>query len=266
MATNYRQPVQRPRYDTPQRRPGTARPPANTGQRPPGALPPTNSRAWVQATGSPRADYNAASAEFTSDVVLFPSSLRVESGALGSTNAVVFDLQNGGGTAANVNEMLLKQNDAFVAQQIFVGLGRFVTANGVASKIVHTFPNLLVFSAANEAISLPGFYNGRVNIQINDIVYGSNIDMLNFLRADTAMQALGVSTVATVGIQPYSAWERNKAFMMLTPQIIFNGLSNNFITLNFPTSINLTAVALTENSAVLMLRGLLAQNGARSRN
>ena len=228
--------------------------------------PGTGGRVFVQATGNARADYNAAAALFGENVVLFPSSLRVESGALGTTNGVLFDLQNGGGTAANANELLLRQNDAFIAQAMFIGVGRILTANGVASKIVHSFPNTLVFTAANEAISLPGFYNGRVNIQINDIVYGSNIDMLHFLRASGAMQGLAVSTVATTGVMPYSSWEDDDAFMRLTPQIVFNGLSNNTLQLTFPAAINLAAAALSENSAVLILRGLLAQNGARTRN
>lgn len=224
-----------------------------------------NGRVFVWPTGSARSDYNAAARIFGENVVLFPGSLRVESAILATTNNIVFRLEENQG-GANINETRLAINDAFIARYMSIQIGRRLTANTLASEILHTFPNTFVFTAANEAVSLPAFYNGKVSIQVNDIVYAQNVDMLSFMRADNAQQGTAVSSVALTGIQAFSSTERDRAFLPLTPQIVFNGPSRNVITIQLPDSVNLAAAAGSENRAVLMFRGLWAQNAGRQRN
>lgn len=219
-------------------------------------------RMRVQAVTNSRAGYNALSSTFGDQVILTPSTLRSEV-TLTTQSSLTFEIT---ATAnAEVTERRLSTNDAFVMSHIGIFIGRRATANARSTMRLHSFDNPLVFTDATEILGLGAFYNGFLNVQVNDVVYMDGLDMHNFRRVDGAQEGLAVSTVAPTGVTGRSAWEQNRALKDLTPWIIFNGLSRNIVTCTFPESFTATAAAGTENYAVLLCRGYLAQNGARAR-
>lgn len=219
-------------------------------------------RMRVQATNNSRAGYNALTATFGDQVILTPSTLRSEV-LLTTQSSLTFEITATANAAAT--ERRLSTNDAFVMSHVGVFIGRRATANARSTMQLHSFDNPLVFTDATEILGLAAFYNGDLNVQVNDVVYMDGLDMYNFRRVDGAQAGLAVSTVVTAGVTGRSAWEQNRAFKDLTPWIIFNGLSRNVVTCSFSESFTATAAAGSENYAVLLCRGYLAQNGAKAR-
>lgn len=219
-------------------------------------------RMRVQAVTNSRAGYNALASTFGDQVILTPSTLRSEV-LLGTQSSLQFQLTETANAA--VTERRLSTNDAFVMSHVGIFIGRRDTTQARSSMRLHSFDDPLVFTTAAEGFGLAAMYNGFLNVQVNDIVYIDGMDMHNFRRVDGAQEGLAVSAVAGSGVTPRSAWEANRAFKDLTPWVIFNGLSRNVISCEFPESFTAGAGAGFENYAVLMCRGYLAQNGAKAR-
>jgi hypothetical protein len=145
-------------------------------------------------------------------------------------------------------------------------MGRRVLTNPASSAILHSFPNPRIF-LTTDLIALQGMYAGSLQVRVNETVYMDALDMLEFLRADTSQQGNANSSVATVGIVGYSAWEGNRAFYRMTPNIAFNGLGTNIVQVNLPESLALACPVVTEeNVAVFIARGFNIQNGAKAAN
>lgn len=223
-----------------------------------------NRRMMVNPTNAERAVWNVIAQQFGPNAIATVGYLRSEFvlPATGITS-IQFPIGVGDG-AQRPSERRLKNNDAFCATHIGVFIGRRVLANPASSAILHTFPNNKVFTTELPAVQ--GFYAGNLAIRVNETVYIDGLDLLSFLRADTAQQGEAVSTVAVTGITGASAWEGDRAFKKLVPTITFNGLGNNLVTANLPESLTLgSAVVADENVAIFMARGFTIQNGASSR-
>lgn len=221
----------------------------------------------VQALTSDRAQWDHIVSTFGPQALATPGYIRSEV-VLGSTGVVAFPIAVNQGGTTRVTEQRLQQNDAFMCTHIGVFLGKRNTAAGspASNSLLHTFPNPRVFASATELVNVPGYFNGRLAIRVNEKVYLDALDMLSFQRVTEAQQGTAVSTVATTGVLALSAWEQNQAFKRMTPAINFNGLARNEVTLTLPEVLNLVAPANEENFACFYARGFLIQNGGATRS
>lgn len=185
----------------------------------------------------------------------------------GNLNSISFPILGNDttGAAIRAGEKRLKINDAFLCTHLGVFMGRRVLANPASSSVLHSFPNPRIFTT--ELPGIQGFYAGNLSVRVNETVYIDGGDMLAFLRADLAQQGNANSSVATTGVIGWSSWEGDRAFKRITPNIVFNGMGNNVVTVNLPESLTLgSAVVADENVATFIARGFTIQNGASAAN
>lgn len=230
-----------------------------------------NRRLDVTATNAERAIFNAIRNAYGPDAIATAGYLRSE--VLMPTTGITsikfpITAQDNSGGAQRTSEKRLLNNDAFLATHLGVFIARQDTTLAQSSEILHSFPNPRIFTNAADGLTgVQGFYAGSLQVRVNETVYFDALDCLSFMRADTAQQGNANSAVAVTGVVGWSAWEADRCFKRITPNIAFNGLGNNFVQVNLPESLVLgTATAGQANIAVFIARGFNIQNGAKSAN
>lgn len=207
-----------------------------------------------------RKDYDRFSGKMNNpDAMLTPGYLRLEVANLAATSQVEFTMAENAG-AQTITEKRLQLNDAFVMTHIGLFISTRLTADGVSSQVLHSFPNGQVFNTAPSLNAVRAWFNSGFGIRVNSTVLVDGVDVLACLRADTAQQGTAVSAVATTGVVSGSFWGQDSAFKAFTPNLVFNGSGNNIISVQLPESVTFT-LANTTVSAVCIVRGWLAQNG-----
>lgn len=199
------------------------------------------------------------------NVVHTQSYLRLEAALSTQTNINFSVLQNQG--VANVTERRLAITDVFTITGISVmifkaGAATTATQAEISQSILRTFPNPQVFTGSGEALALMALYNSFLSIKIDQRVFLASMDLYRFYRAGTSQQAVGSTAANNLPVQRDEWTETNYPFAKVAPTISISGAGNNEISIQLPTSTNLSGTS-SQNFAVCYLRGILSQNASK---
>lgn len=128
-----------------------------------------------------------------------------------------------------------------------------LTAANMASALLYTNPNSLVFTGASESVLLQSVYNSFLTVKVDREIVVDSIDTQRFYRAGVSQKG-----VLQVAASPWIAdeWQGpNYGMAELDPEITLNGAGQNEITLTLPNATNLAGTATT-NCLVLVCRGI----------
>jgi hypothetical protein len=148
---------------------------------------------------------------------------------------------------------LLNLQDAFYVSQLFIGFAKPSSATSSEFKL-NTYPDTTIFSTANTAQSLYSFYNGFLQLTVNNrqIVSAYNISRHMFVGQT---QGITNSTAALSTIAQQDG--ATDGFYPIEPGLVLVGSKQNVLTVNIPQA--LTAVE-ANSRAVIIFSGHLAQN------
>lgn len=179
------------------------------------------------------------------------------------------DVNNLGMAAIRNTENRLDPNDAFLATHMTVMFGmELTTSTTPGATIMQQFDNpatqaLGGFETATPAVTEA--YNGRIDIEVNNTKFATNIDMLSFRYVDLAQQGTLVFTASNTA---RSNMEGDKGWRRCLPGLLMNGGDTTKLRLTLPESTNFGALATFSVVAAVMFRGWRIGNGAgyRPRN
>lgn len=200
-----------------------------------------------------------------SGIVITQSFLRLESATLGTQGSINFavlvnEMANGA-SSVSATEKRLALTDTFVATEIGIYITKIASGSTIGSTVLNTFPNSLVYSGSGEAANLLNIYNGNLNIRINGETIIDSWDVARHYRVGNAQKTVLTAASGTGNSWDASTWDQpNYGMFPVTPQIEFRGNAKNLVNLNLPLSVNLAGTSST-NVAVVLMRGLLVQNG-----
>lgn len=148
---------------------------------------------------------------------------------------------------------LLNLQDAFYVSQLFIGFAKTSSATSSEFKL-NTYPDTTVFSSANTADSLYSFYNGSLQLSVNNrqIVSAYNVGRHYFV-GQTQGTTNAVPALSTIAEQDGSS----SGFYPIEPGLVLVGSKQNVLTINIPQG--LTAVE-ANSRCVIIFSGHLAQN------
>lgn len=168
-------------------------------------------------------------------------------------------------------ETRLRQGDSFLPSKIRLSIRKAATndAAGNIVSVLHQFPNSTIFTAASEAANLEAMFNAQMVITINSVALADYMETNWFRRVGIAQQGVVLSQLA-VPVTP-AAYLQNQwdspdyGFVDFQQDLCFNGKQTNSINMVFPGSPAVTlspASGSTVNFGVVMMRGVLCQNGS----
>lgn len=202
----------------------------------------------------------------------YPGYLRSET-LLGAGQSIQFNLlanQTADGQPISGNEQRLQQNDAFFVSRIACMIYKAAaTAPGAASTEANRstarlqqFPNTQVFTT--NAPAVVAYFNGKLTIKQNDVIYCRDLDMWSMQYADTAQQGQLVFTGSNTDA---NAIDYARSFQTaIDPMFRLNGQSNIEANILLPTSQTFFQAGLNESLyAVLYLKGWRVQNAGVAR-
>lgn len=152
------------------------------------------------------------------------------------------------GVVPNASEMLLAQNDAFLATSIRLSIKKLTAA---ATDILHvqarefTYPNYFVFDGASEVLAIPGIWNAKLSITQNSSVRFPKLWTGDLLFAPE--QQYGDITAAFTG-PTYGRkigdgkGSPNFGFFEIEP-VLFTGTDQTTMNLNLGAALTLTEAA-----------------------
>ena len=148
---------------------------------------------------------------------------------------------------------LLNLQDAFYVSQLFIGFAKPASATSSEFKL-NTYPDTSVFNSANTAESLYSFYNGSLQLTVNNrqIVSAYNVSRHLFV-GQTQGTTNAVPALSTIAQQDGST----SGFYPIEPGLVLVGSKQNVLTVNIPQG--LTAVE-ANSRVVIIFSGHLAQN------
>ncbi len=179
-------------------------------------------------------------------------------------NAITFNvLANQGTTRAT--ERRLDITDMFTVTHwglYICKAGASVTATDaeVAAAKLYTNPNAGVFVGSGESANLMNIYNGYMSVTVDRERIIDSYDAYRFYRAGVAQ-----NTVLSAVASAYNAdeWQGpNYGMAEVSPEITLNGVGDNNITLQLPSSVNLSGTTTT-NFVFLVARGIRWQNASK---
>lgn len=169
------------------------------------------------------------------------------------------------------NEIRLNLNDEFIITSIGMYIETLVTdktaSTAYGTKLLSYAPLQLKSSFAG----LTAFWNGALQISVNNIVYLDKFDTAKCQYVPFAQE--GPASVATtvvnstIGAVDYST----NGMIDIEPMLTLSGAKKNTITLTLPSAITAPSsditvdsgtITLTSQRVVFVARGLNAQNGA----
>lgn len=219
----------------------------------------------VKSTNQPRALYSELKSKYAGrGAIITDSYLMLMKSIQGTITTVQFDVLNNVGTPT-VNEVRLNITDRFCVREMSMFLAKAGASTAATNAEVSvarpsTFPNLNIFTGANEAANLEAVYNGNLRVVIDSVVYYQSLDTRRFYRAGQAQQGTAVSSVATTGIQARDQYDMlNYAFSPVYPTFELNGIGKNEVTLTIPNPTVLSGTS-SQNFVCLLMRGFLVQN------
>ena len=143
--------------------------------------------------------------------------------------------------------------DAFYVSQLFIGFAKPSSATSSEFKL-NTYPDTTVFSSANTAQSLYSFYNGFLQLSVNNrqIVSAYNVGR-HYYVGQTQGITNATPALSTIAEQDGST----SGFYPIEPGLVLVGSKQNVLTINIPQG--LTAVE-ANSRCVIIFSGHLAQN------
>lgn len=170
-----------------------------------------------------------------------------------------------------VNDVLLRQSDAFCVTAMSIQLRRVVQAGATATNAeiaqgkLYTYANTTVFPSTESGF-LQTIYNGNLVVTINKNQVYTQFPGRVFEFVPPLQQ--GQTTAAVTGPTTYTASrDAKKAFVdgfcPLWPTINLQGAWDINFTLNLPASVALNATGNFSNYATLILDGYVLQNAAK---
>jgi len=159
------------------------------------------------------------------------------------------------GTITNTS-FLLNLQDAFYISAIGVFFAKPSSSTDTTFQLV-TYPNASIFSTANTASSLFSFYNGNMQMTINNRQVVSGIDIYRFYNVPQ-VQTTANADYTSSGIAYKDQQDGSQsALYPIEPGIVLSGSKQNVITINLPAAL---AAVETNSRVVLYMTGHLAQN------
>lgn len=190
--------------------------------------------------------------------VLSQSYLRSELALSTSKTLYQFPIlinDNSQGTITNTS-FLLNLQDAFYISAIGLFFAKPSSSTDTTFQLC-TYPNASIFSTANTASSLYSFYNGNMQITINNRQVVSGIDCYRFY--DVPMMQTTANADYTTSAINYKDQQKGSesALYPIEPGIVLSGSKQNVVQINIPAAL---AAVETNSRVVLYFSGHLAQN------
>jgi hypothetical protein len=179
-------------------------------------------------------------------------------------NAVTFSVLSNQGTT-RATERRLDITDMFTITHwgLFIlkaGTTTAATDAEIAASKLYTNPNAGVFTGTGESANLMNIYNGFLSVTVDRERIIDSYDAYRFYRAGVAQ-----NTVLSAVGGPYNAdeWQGpNYGMAEVSPEITLNGVGDNNITLQLPSSVNLSGTTST-NFVFMVARGIRWQNASK---
>ena len=212
---------------------------------------------------------NPMNPNYNPSVIVSCNSLRLESANLGTQANVKFAINDTDASVTQSNtEMRLKTTDQFVQTRQRMYIMKVASGGARISTQLRTYPNVKIFTAANESANLNALYGGYFQFEIGSTVKYPNIMALDFLKVPQFQELM---TNVTALLAPYTAggWDRDPfignedTIRMLNPNYKWSGNEKNYINLYLDQAGDALAMAGgagTNNVVVIYLDGFLIQN------
>lgn len=159
------------------------------------------------------------------------------------------------GSAKNTEQRLNLQ-DAFYASSMGLFFAKPSSATDTTFQLV-TYPNASIFSTANTASSLYSFYNGIMQLTVNNRQIIPAYDLYRHYEVPQQQTTANADYTASGITYKDQQSGANSAMYPIEPGIVFVGSKQN--TLQVTLAAALAAVE-TNSRAIIILRGHLAQN------
>lgn len=179
-------------------------------------------------------------------------------------NAVTFNvLANQGTTRATERRLDITDMFTITHWGLYImkaGTTVLATDAEIAASRLYTYPNAGIFTGAGESANLMNIYNGFISVTVDRERIIDSYDAYRFYRAGVAQQ-----TVLSAAASPYNAdeWQGpNYGMAEVSPEITLNGVGDNNITVQLPSSVNLSGTAST-NLLFMVARGIRWQNASK---
>lgn len=192
--------------------------------------------------------------------VLSQSYLRTELALSTSKTLYQFPIlinDNSQGSASQFNtNFLLNLQDAFYVSHIGLFFAKPSSSTDTTFQLV-TYPNASIFSTANTASSLYSFYNGNMQITINNRQVVPGLDLYRFYQVpqqQTTSNAFYTTSAINYKDQQDGS---SSALYPIEPGIVFSGSKQNVVQISIPAAL---AAVESNSRVVLYFAGHLAQN------
>lgn len=162
---------------------------------------------------------------------------------------------NSQGTNPNTS-FLLNLQDAFYVSHIGLFFAKPSSSTDTTFQLV-TYPNASIFSTANTASSLYSFYNGNIQVTINNRQIVSGLDCYRFYSVPQQQQTANADyTTSAINYKDQQNGSESGLYP-IEPGIVFSGSKQNIVQINIPAAL----AAVESNSRVILyFAGHLAQN------
>jgi hypothetical protein len=223
-------------------------------------------RSIFEAVKGQYAGKYAPSRQQSNGIVITQSYLRLESAVLSTQGTIDFAVLVNeiapGASTTNATEKRLALTDNFVCTELGIFIAKYASGSTLAASPLDTFPNSLVYSGSGEAANLRNIYNGYLNVQINGDTILDSWDVNRHYRVGNAQKSVLTAASGTGNAWDASTFDSaSYGFFPVTPQIEFRGNAKNKLRINLPSSVALAGTS-SSNVCVLVMRGLLVQNGS----
>lgn len=192
-----------------------------------------------------------------SKAILSQSFLRLERVANTSTTNYQFGVllnDSPQGAAVRPNEQRLQLQDAFFCSsvQVFYSLASSATATDYAPI---TWPNPFKLTTVGAAAAMQNFYNGTMQLTVNNRTIVTSWDLLRHLEIPQTQQ----NAAAGSGVNSDQLTGGYSTSFVCEPNWVLIGSKNNQLQIQLPAAVSVLQASVTTVFTVLM-RGVLAQN------
>ena len=190
--------------------------------------------------------------------VLSQSYLRSELALSTSKTSYQFPIlvnDNSQGTNPNTS-LLLALQDAFYISHIGLFFAKPSSSTDTTFQLC-TYPNASIFTTANTASSLYSFYNGNMQMTINNRQILPSLDLYRFYNVPNQQTTANADyTTSAINYKDQQDGS-SSALYPIEPGIVLSGSKQNIVTINIPAAL---AAIETHSRVILYFSGHLAQN------
>lgn len=200
-----------------------------------------------------------------SKAILSQSYLRFEVPLDTVNNNYTFSIlvnQQNAGVAQTVTEQRLNLQDSFYISHmgVFLKMNKTASGNTTYKDYIMSFPSA-IFDGSWNVYQMYNYYNGFLKLTINNRVLCPAWDVMKHLYVPVTQYPEWFG--APIPGSAYNMLDQfdgsQNGFYPVEPNWVLIGSKNNVLTLNLPHSFG-TAIQSSDISAVVVVRGVLAQN------